>query len=137
MRKIIFVFAFFFASCASNRAVVWDDAALSTELKQQLAAATERIAELERRQQAALESVERADERFRELGEIAFEEGRTLSRIIERQRRVEELVGELLSDYRRIKGELAGSDGNGSATGGAATGGGRVERGVAERESEP
>ena len=113
-----------FVSCASRNSNtdVWDDAASVSKLQCELAAANERIRELESKQQSALTIIERADERFAEIGRISAAEGNTLSGIIERQRRIESLIAKLWSDYLRLKEKLGNIGDSGGADGGTATG---------------
>ncbi len=113
-----------FVSCASRNSNpdVWEDAASVSKLQCELAAANERIRELESKQQSALTIIERADERFAEIGRISAAEGSTLSGIIERQRRIESLIAKLWTDYLRLKEELGNIGDSGGADGGTAAG---------------
>ena len=115
----------------------WNDAAMVTRLQSELDAANARIADLEGRQQSALAVVERTDERFAELGRISTAEGATLSGLIERQRRIEELVAAIWGDYIRLKDGLGGSDGDGAADGGTAQAGGYGDSGTDGEKSPP
>lgn len=143
MPKIFFILAviaaaFFCSACASiSSDAVWNDAAMVTRLQSELDAANARIADLEGRQQSALAVVERTDERFAELGRISAAEGATLSGLIERQRRIEELVAAIWGDYIRLKDGLGGSDGNGTADGGTAQAGGYGSGGTDGEKSPP
>ena len=119
----VIVCAFLVASCATNRVGV-------DVLQSELDKSNERVRELEERQLSALAVVERADERFSEIARISRAEGSTLGAIIERQQRIEAIVGELWADYTALKEQLGECNDCGSRDGREITDGGRVECGA-------